>query len=321
MKAVILAGGLGTRISEETALRPKPMIEIGGRPILWHIMKIYAAHGVTDFIVCLGYKGYMIKEYFANYCLHRSDVTIDLRARQRRRTTRAAEPWKVTLVDTGEDTHDRRPAQAREQYLTPNEPFCLTYGDGVADLDIGAEIAVPQAATARTATIAAVRAAGRYGALELDGDAVASFTEKPPGDNGLINGGFFVCTRASSIASTATTRVWETEPTGGPGRTMANDGLPPLAASGSRWIRCATRTAGSAVGERQGALESLVSTRSSTDDASGSGLTTSFANPPSPSRAACRTPSPASLDQCTAIHKPLGWPAPSRASTSATPWY
>lgn len=191
MKAVILAGGLGTRLSEETHLRPKPMVEIGGKPIIWHIMKIYAAHGVTDFVICCGYKGYMIKEYFANYFLHMSDVTIDLAANSVEVHRRAAEPWRVTLVDTGETTMTGGRLRRVRDHLRDEEAFCFTYGDGVADIDVSAEIAFHRA-HGRKATIAAVRPPGRYGALQRDGERVVGFTEKPRGDGGYINGGFFV---------------------------------------------------------------------------------------------------------------------------------
>lgn len=191
MKAVILAGGLGTRISEESHLRPKPMIEIGGRPILWHVMKIYAANGITDFVVCLGYRGYMIKEYFANYVLHSSDVTVDARNGEIIYHQNFAEPWRVTLVDTGADTMTGGRVKAVGSYLEPDEPFCLTYGDGVADIDIAGEIAFHKQ-HGRKATVAGVIPPGRYGVLEMDGQQVRRFTEKPPGDQGRINGGFFI---------------------------------------------------------------------------------------------------------------------------------
>ncbi len=191
VKAVILAGGLGTRISEESQLRPKPMIEIGGHPILWHIMKIYAQHGVSDFIICLGYRGYMIKEYFANYVLHNSDVTIDAKNNKIIYHQSSAEPWTVTLVDTGEHTMTGGRLKRVGHFLNPGETFCMTYGDGLADLDITASIAF-HAGHGRAATLTAVVPPGRYGALELDGANVRRFVEKPPGDNTFINGGFFV---------------------------------------------------------------------------------------------------------------------------------
>lgn len=191
MKAVILAGGLGTRISEETHLRPKPMIEIGGMPLLWHIMKLYSHHDINEFIVCCGYKGYVIKEYFANYFLHKSDVTFDIANNQMHVHERHAEPWKVTLVDTGMDTMTGGRLKRIEHYVKDDEAFCMTYGDGVADVDISALVAFHKNHQ-RLATITAVAPPGRYGALETDGDTVTGFNEKPRGDGGTINGGFFV---------------------------------------------------------------------------------------------------------------------------------
>ena len=191
MKAVILAGGLGTRISEETHLKPKPMIEIGGRPILWHIMKLYSAHGVNDFIICCGYKGYVIKEYFANYFLHMSDVTFDMTNNTMAVHQQNAEPWKVTLVDTGDDTLTGGRLKRVADYIKDEEAFCFTYGDGVSDVDIGATIRFHQQ-HGKLATVTAVQPPGRYGALERSGDQVTGFVEKPRGDGGLINGGFFV---------------------------------------------------------------------------------------------------------------------------------
>jgi glucose-1-phosphate cytidylyltransferase len=190
MKAVLLAGGLGSRIAEESQLRPKPMIEIGGRPILWHIMKIYAHHGVTDFIVCLGYKSYMVKEFFANYVLHSSDVTIDAKNNKIIHHHSTAEPWTVTLVDTGEATNTGGRVRRIARYLE-GQPFCLTYGDGVADIDIRALLDFHKS-HGKLATLTAVVPPGRYGALDLDGSKVSRFIEKPPGDNAFINGGFFV---------------------------------------------------------------------------------------------------------------------------------
>ncbi len=178
MKAVILAGGLGTRIAEESQLRPKPMIEIGGRPILWHIMKIYAHHGITDFVICLGYKGYMIKEYFANYVLHNSDVTIDIVNNEITYHQRVVEPWRITLVDTGEATLTGGRLKRVRGFLDGGGPFCFTYGDGLADIDIAALIAFHRA-HGRLATVTAAVAPGRYGALDLDANAVKNFVEKP----------------------------------------------------------------------------------------------------------------------------------------------
>jgi glucose-1-phosphate cytidylyltransferase len=192
VKVVILAGGLGTRISEESHLRPKPMIEIGGKPILWHVMKIYAAHGLTDFVICLGYRGYMIKEYFANYVLHSSDVTIDARSGEIEYHQTTAEPWRVTLVDTGPDTLTGGRLKRVAPYL--GETFCLTYGDGVANIDIAQEMAFHDE-HGLEATVASVTPPGRYGALEIVEGKVRRFVEKPPGDEGRINGGFFVLNR------------------------------------------------------------------------------------------------------------------------------
>ncbi len=188
---MILAGGLGTRISEETHLKPKPMIEIGGRPILWHIMKLYSVHGVNDFIICCGYKGYVIKEYFANYFLHMSDVTFDMTNNTMAVHQQNAEPWKVTLVDTGDDTLTGGRLKRVADYIKDEEAFCFTYGDGVSDVDIGATIRFHQQ-HGKLATVTAVQPPGRYGALERSGDQVTGFVEKPRGDGGLINGGFFV---------------------------------------------------------------------------------------------------------------------------------
>lgn len=190
MKAVILAGGLGTRLSEETIIKPKPMVEIGGRPILWHIMKIYSAHGINDFIVCLGYKGYMIKEYFANYFLHMSDVTIDMRDNRMEVHQNNVEPWKVTLVDTGGDTNTGGRLKRVRGYLD-EEDFCLTYGDGVADVNIGKLLRFHKK-HGKLATVTAVQPPGRYGLLDVEGEHVHGFVEKPVGDGGWINGGFFV---------------------------------------------------------------------------------------------------------------------------------
>lgn len=191
MKAVILAGGLGTRISEESHLRPKPMIEIGGRPILWHIMKMYHHYGIDEFIICLGYKGYMIKEYFANYFIHSSDFTIDGASQRITFHASRAENWRVTLIDTGEETMTGGRLRRAAAHLDAAEPFCFTYGDGVADIDIAALVAFHRH-HGRKATLTAVMPPGRYGALSLDDETVLRFLEKPPGDNAFINGGFFV---------------------------------------------------------------------------------------------------------------------------------
>ena len=211
MKAIILAGGLGTRIAEETSLKPKPMVEIGGRPILWHIMKLYSSHGVREFVICCGYKGYVIKEYFANYFLHMSDVTFDIENNAMEVHQRKAEPWRVTLVDTGEQTMTGGRLKRVAPYLQGEEAFCFTYGDGLADLDIGSLIAFHRS-HGKAATITAVQPPGRYGALAVDGDAVRGFIEKPKGDGGWINGGFFVLSPKclDTIAGDATS--WEVEP-------------------------------------------------------------------------------------------------------------
>ena len=218
MKAVILAGGLGTRISEESHLRPKPMIEIGGKPIIWHIMKIYTHYGITDFVVCLGYKGYVIKEYFANYFLHMSDVTFDMAENRMHIHNRHAEPWRVTLVDTGDGTATGGRLKRAREYLD-DETFCLTYGDGVADVDIAGLLEFHHR-HGRLATVTAVQPPGRYGALDVDRDAVRGFKEKPLGDGGWINGGFFVLEPGvfDYLAGDATT--WENEPM----RRLAADG-------------------------------------------------------------------------------------------------
>jgi len=191
MKVVILAGGLGTRISEESNLRPKPMIEVGGKPILWHIMKIYSAHGANDFVICCGYKGYVIKEYFANYFLHMSDITFDMADNSMVVHQRKAEPWRVTLVDTGEDTQTGGRLKRVAEHIKNEQSFCFTYGDGVSNLNIRSAIEFHHS-HGRLATVTAVGPPGRYGALERAGDQVTGFIEKPRGDGGMINGGFFI---------------------------------------------------------------------------------------------------------------------------------
>ena len=211
MKAVILAGGLGTRISEESHLKPKPMIEIGGKPILWHIMKLYSFHGVNDFIICCGYKGYIIKEYFANYFLHMSDVTFDMRNNSMQVHEQKAEPWKVTLVDTGEETATGGRLKRIAQYLEQDKPFCFTYGDGVADIDITAEIAYHKK-HGKYATVCAVLPPGRFGSIIKDGEAVLGFEEKPLGDGSWINGGFFVLQPDVLNYIDGDTSLWEREP-------------------------------------------------------------------------------------------------------------
>jgi glucose-1-phosphate cytidylyltransferase len=191
VKAVILAGGRGTRLTEETTLRPKPMVEVGGRPLLWHICKIYASFGVTDFVICCGYKGYVIKEYFANYFLHTSDITFDLRNNGLEVHQTTAEPWRITLVDTGMETQTGGRLKRVAGYLDDDEPFCCTYGDGLADVNITELIAFHRNAN-RIATVTAVQPPGRFGSLDIEGDRVTGFLEKPRGDGGWINGGFFV---------------------------------------------------------------------------------------------------------------------------------
>jgi glucose-1-phosphate cytidylyltransferase len=211
MKAVILAGGLGTRISEETHLKPKPMIEIGGKPILWHIMKLYSTHGIDDFVVCCGYKGYLIKEYFANYFLHMSDVTFDLAKNEMQVHQQKAEPWRVTLVDTGENTMTGGRLRRVADYVCDEEVFCFTYGDGVADVDFSRLVDFHRA-HGKLATVTAVQPPGRYGALQIDGARVAGFAEKPHGDGGLINGGFFVLSPKVIDYIAADQTPWESAP-------------------------------------------------------------------------------------------------------------
>ena len=211
VKAVILAGGRGTRIGEETHLRPKPMIEIGGRPILWHIMKIYAHHGVTDFVVCLGYRGFMIKEWFADYVLHASDVTIDLAANRIDYHDSRSEPWRVTLIDTGLDTQPGGRLKRIARHLDPAEPFCLTYGDGVADIDIAAEIAFHRR-HGKLATMAVVAPPARFGSAAVEGDRVARFAEKSEAAGSRINGGFFVVSPGALSRISGDDTVWERAP-------------------------------------------------------------------------------------------------------------
>ena len=211
MKAVILAGGFGTRISEETHLKPKPMIEIGGKPILWHIMKIFSSHGIQDFVVCCGYKGYVIKEYFANYFLHMSDVTFDMQNNNMEVHQRNAEPWRVTLVDTGDDTMTGGRLKRVADYVKNEEAFCFTYGDGIADVDISALIDFHRQ-HGRRATVTAVQPPGRYGALKMDGHIVNGFIEKPKGDGGWINGGFFVLSPKCLEYISGDKSSWEGEP-------------------------------------------------------------------------------------------------------------
>lgn len=211
MKAVILAGGLGTRISEESHLKPKPMIEIGGKPIIWHILKIYSAHGINDFIICLGYKGYVIKEYFANYFLHTSDVTFDMQNNRMEVHERYCEPWKITLLDTGEHTQTGGRLKRASRFLDADKPFCFTYGDGVADVDITAQMAFHRQ-HGLSATVCAVTPPGRFGALDIDGIRVSRFQEKPLGQGGLINGGFFVLQPEVIRLINDDNQAWEAEP-------------------------------------------------------------------------------------------------------------
>ena len=219
LKTVILAGGYGTRISEESHLRPKPMIEIGGRPLLWHIMKLYSHHGLDDFIVCAGYRGYLIKEYFANYVLHASDVTVDLRAHEITYHKGSAEAWRVTIIDTGEDTQTGGRIARIAHHLAENEAFCMTYGDGLADVDITALIGFHKK-MGRQATVTAVHPPGRFGSLETENHIVRSFAEKPPGDGGVINGGFFVLEPEVLKRIAGDQTVWEKAPMEG----LARDG-------------------------------------------------------------------------------------------------
>jgi glucose-1-phosphate cytidylyltransferase len=211
VKAVILAGGLGTRISEETMSRPKPMVTIGGKPLLWHIMKSYSTHGVHDFVICCGYMGYIIKEYFANYFLHTSDVTFDIAHNRMEIHERHAEPWRVTLVDTGEETQTGGRLKRVRRYVEDEELFCFTYGDGVSDIDIGAQLAFHRA-LGRLATIAAVAPPGRFGALNIAEQSVTAFVEKPMGDGGLINGGYFVLSPQVIDLIDGDASAWEDRP-------------------------------------------------------------------------------------------------------------
>lgn len=220
MKAVILAGGLGTRLSEETTVRPKPMVEIGGKPILWHILKMYSAHGINDFIICCGYKGYVIKEYFANYFLHMSDITFDMAQNKMEVHNQRAEPWKVTLVDTGDDSMTGGRLQRVADYVLNEEAFCFTYGDGLSDVDISATIAFHKS-HGKAATLTAAFPPGRFGALDIRNRQVKQFTEKPKGDGALINGGFFVLSpRVLPYLTEGDATVWEQYPL----RQLALDG-------------------------------------------------------------------------------------------------
>jgi glucose-1-phosphate cytidylyltransferase len=211
MKAIILAGGFGTRISEETDLKPKPMVEIGGKPILWHIMKTYSAHGVNDFVICCGYKGYIIKEYFADYFLHQSDVTFSIKDNNMQVHQNNTESWTVTLVDTGENTMTGGRLKRVKDYVKDEDAFCFTYGDGVGDVNI-AELVAFHKAEGRQATLTGVQPPGRYGALGIDGSAITSFQEKPEGDGGWINGGFFVLEPSVIDLVEGDATIWERKP-------------------------------------------------------------------------------------------------------------
>jgi glucose-1-phosphate cytidylyltransferase len=211
MKAVILAGGMGTRISEETSIKPKPMVEIGTKPILWHIMKTYSAHGVNDFVICLGYKGYLIKEYFANYFLHTSDVTFDMLNNKMEVHQRYTEPWKVTLVDTGELTQTGGRLRHVRDYVNDDELFCFTYGDGVGNIDITRQIAFHRDHK-KLATLTAVQPPGRFGSVELRGQQITDFVEKPTGDGAWINGGYFVLSPKVIDYIDGPATVWEKQP-------------------------------------------------------------------------------------------------------------
>ncbi len=211
MKAVILAGGLGTRLSEETAVRPKPMVEIGGKPVLWHILKMYSHYGIHDFVICCGYKGYVIKEYFANYFLHTSDVTFHMRENRMEVHSKRAEPWTVTLVDTGDESMTGGRLGRVADYVKDEEAFCFTYGDGLSDLDIGASVAFHRQ-HGKAATLTATFPPGRFGALDIQNRKVMSFQEKPRGDGAMINGGFFVLSPAVLKYLDGDATVWEQEP-------------------------------------------------------------------------------------------------------------
>lgn len=219
MKAVILAGGLGTRLSEETSIRPKPMVEIGGKPILWHIMKIYSQYGINEFIICLGYKGYFIKEYFSNYFLHMSDVTFDMQNNSVEVHNKRAEPWKVTLVDTGDHSMTGGRIKRIYNYVKDDEAFCLTYGDGVADINISELVKFHQA-HGKQATLTATYAPGRFGAIDINMNQITQFTEKPKGDGARINGGFFVLSPKVIDRIEGDATIWEQEPL----KSLAEDG-------------------------------------------------------------------------------------------------
>ena len=211
MKAVILAGGLGTRLSEETTVKPKPMVEVGGKPILWHILKSYSCHGINDFVICCGYRGYVIKEFFANYFLHTSDVTFDLQANSMEVHERHAEPWRVTLIDTGADSMTGGRLKRVREHVAKDEAFCFTYGDGVSDIDIGASIAFHKQ-HGKLATMTAVQPPGRFGAVDMDGSRILSFKEKPQGDGNWVNGGYFVLSPKVIDLIDDDSTIWEKGP-------------------------------------------------------------------------------------------------------------
>jgi glucose-1-phosphate cytidylyltransferase len=211
MKAVILAGGLGTRLSEETTVKPKPMVEVGGKPILWHILKSYSCHGINDFVICCGYRGYVIKEFFANYFLHTSDVTFDLQKNSMEVHERHAEPWRVTLIDTGADTMTGGRLKRVREHVAKDEAFCFTYGDGVSDIDIGASIAFHKQ-HGKLATMTAVQPPGRFGAVDMDGSKILSFKEKPQGDGNWVNGGYFVLSPKVIDLIDDDSTIWEKAP-------------------------------------------------------------------------------------------------------------
>lgn len=219
MKAVILAGGLGTRLSEETTIKPKPMVEIGGKPILWHILKCYSMHGINDFVICCGYKGYIIKEFFANYFLHTSDVSFDMQSNQMEVHSRHAEPWRVTLVDTGDETQTGGRLKRVRKYIENDEAFCFTYGDGLSNVDITASIAFHKQ-HGKLGTMTGVQPPGRFGAIELDGQRIVRFCEKPHGDGNWINGGFFVLSPKVIDLIPDDSTLWEK----GPIERLAQDG-------------------------------------------------------------------------------------------------
>jgi glucose-1-phosphate cytidylyltransferase len=219
MKAVILAGGLGTRLSEETSFKPKPMVEVGGKPILWHIMKIYSQHGVNEFIICCGYKGYLIKEYFANYFLYNSDITFDMKNNQMKVHEQRAEPWTITLIDTGENTMTGGRLKRVQEYVKDDESFCFTYGDGLADVDISKAIEFHKS-HGKQATLTSTYPPGRFGALDIQGNQIKRFKEKPKGDGGMINGGFFILSPKVIERIVDDFSTWEQEPL----TTLAQDG-------------------------------------------------------------------------------------------------